>query len=594
MKRACHRILLTLFLIIPASVAAAADLMLAGGTLPVCTSLSQDQCQDTGHWRDDALEEIRFLIEPNSIEAWKRAAGPELASNHFERVSRLLGVLNEKMATPVSANEFRDLFRLQSINVDGQQVSGEQLYGRMSDPAWHRLRDHFQLPPRSHDGTQLREEVRLHDSVDSNSIEIFERFVAIARARNGGEKPLILVSTASSRDPYDALAFYLQVFEQAGAHTAWLPLDAAVRQAREFEDCQNLSHYQAEVLGSYRREVMDPESHARQQSYCEASREGVELIEQASGVFLNGGDQWLTFQALIGADGRDTQEMRAIRDRVAKGKLILGGTSAGSAVQSASAMVTNGSVPSSLLRGAFRHSPPPNPGCDLDNTCPEGLHAVDLTWHRHGLSTVPRGIVDTHFSERQRQFRLIRLLTDTGVPFGIGIDETTAALVALDSDNDGYSIETIGAGKTWIVDVANAIVDEHAVFAIRNVRLLGIAAGQQWEAGSIGTDTGKEALDGDTSTRCAPFEPGQSFHALIDSLSEDAPERCFEIKLDNDKAAVGRVHRMTQSKTATDAPRLYRMDLAVKADSVVLSTAPDREQQPDAAQSGADESEQTE
>jgi len=594
MTPAYSRVLLTLALAIPVSLATAADLMLAGGTLPVCTSLSQNQCRTTGNWRDDALEEIRFQVGQTRIEAWEHAAKQKLSPGQFALISRLLQVLSEELVTPLNASEFRDRFRQQLIEVDGRKISGEQLYGKMSDPAWYMLRDHFQLPPRSQDGEQLREEVRLHDSSNSEAIEIFKRFVAIARDRNGGEKPLILVSTASSRDPYDALAFYRQVFKQAGARTAWLPLDAAVRQARELEDCQNLSHYQAKVLGSYRREMMDPESYARQQAFCEASHAGVEIIEQASGVFLNGGDQWLTFQALIDTDGNETEELKAIRSRIADGKLILGGTSAGSAVQSTPAMVTNGSVPNSLLRGAFRHSPPPDPGCDLDNTCPEGLQANDLTWHQHGLSTFAQGIVDTHFSERQRQFRLMRLLTDTGISHGIGIDETTAALVTLDSDNKGYSVETIGAGSTWIIDVAEALVDEHAVYSIRNARLFSIPAGHGWDTGSLDEDSGKESLNGEALSPCDTFDPGQSFHALIEALTDNAPERCFEIELDNDKTATGRIRKLADSQTAKDAPRIYRMDLSVKADSVILPAAPDREQQPDTAEGGTDESEQAE
>ena len=589
MNTACGRILLALSLSLPASLVLAADLMLAGGTLPVCTSLSPGQCQEPGGWREDALKAPGFRVDADSIEAWAQTAEARMHPGQLEQIRRLLEALSEAMDKQsngaVDAAGFRHQFRRQSVDIDGHQVTGEALYAQMSDPAWHMLRDHFQLPPRSPDGRTLREEVRLHDSVNRDSVEIFERFVDIARARNEGEKPLVLVSTASSRDPYDALAFYLQVFEQAGARVKWLPLDAAVRTARDLEDCGNLTRHQAEVLGSYRREHIDPQSHARQQAYCQDAKAGVKLVEKASGLFLNGGDQWLTFQALIDDNGDDAPEMTAIRNRIAAGKLILGGTSAGSAVQSAEAMVTNGSVPTSLLRGAVRHSPPPHPACDRDGTCPEGLRANDLTWHEHGLATFPRGIVDTHFSERQRQFRLVRLLADTGISFGIGIDETTAALITLGSDDEGHAIETIGSGSTWIVDIAHADIADGETFAIGNARLLSIPAGQTWQTGRMMGGEGEDDMDGDMESSCDTFPHGKSFHLLVAALNDDAAEQCFRLPLDEGGSATGRIGRMTVDP---GAPMLYRMDLSVDKDSVVLAAAPDRKQQPDAAQGGAD------
>jgi cyanophycinase len=594
MKCAFSRILLASSLSITASIASASDLMLAGGTLPVCTSLSPNQCRNSVPWHEDALKENTYRVEQDGIDAWMHAAEPMLSPEQFELTSQLLKTLNKEMGSSVSANEFQSAFRRQSISIGDEEVTGEALYQRMSDPAWLKLRDHFQVPARSAEGKPLREEVRLHDSINKHSIEIFERFVDIARARNDGEKPLVLVSTASSRDPYDALAFYLQAFEQAGARVAWLPLDAAVRQAREVDDCDNLSHYQAEILGSYRRARIDPDNHARQQAYCKDARSGLDLIDQASGVFLNGGDQWLTFNAFIEENGDDTPEMRAIRARLANGRLILGGTSAGSAVQSAQAMVTNGSTATGLLRGAIRHSPPPHPGCDLDGTCPDGLRADDLTWHEHGLATVPRGIVDTHFSERQRQFRLARLLADSGVSFGIGIDETTAALVELDSDGDGYSIKTIGKGSSWIVDVSQAHVDQAAVFNIRNVRLLDVPVGQGWKTGDKLTSNSVAGTDSGKRHPCEPFEPGQGFHALVGSLDAGAPARCFELALDDGKTATGRIRKSSLLQPDLKGSRLYLMDLSIKADSVVLPAAPDREQQPHSAQRGPDEADQSE
>jgi len=46
---------------------------------------------------------------------------------------------------------------------------------------------------------------------------IYRAFVAMAREVSGRERPRLLVSTASGRDPYAAIDFYLALFAQAGA-----------------------------------------------------------------------------------------------------------------------------------------------------------------------------------------------------------------------------------------------------------------------------------------------------------------------------------------------------------------------------------------
>ncbi len=570
MTPVCRLILLALPLTLPASLAQAADLMMAGGHLPVCTSLATAECRDPVDWQDNALHETSFRIDREAIERWKEAASTRMQAGQLEVTARLLEAMRESHDTAIGAAEFRRQFRAQSIQINQQQVTGDQLYRRMSDPAWFMLRDHFQQPARAGDGTLKREQVLLHESINPHATRIFQRFVEIARKRNGGEQPLVLVSTASSRDPYDALAFYLQVFEQAGARTAWLPLDAAVRNARDADDCDNLAHYQAEMLGSFERQRIDPDSYARQVAFCKEAQSGLQLIEQASGVFFNGGDQWLTFQAFIG-DGSEAAELAAIKRRMKAGKLILGGTSAGSAVQSQRVMVTSGGLSNSLLRGAFRR-PPPDPGCDLDDSCPDGLKPQDMTWHEGGLATFPEGIVDTHFSERLRQFRLVRLLADTGAPFGIGIDETTAALVQLSRDDDPHSIETIGAGSSWIIDVSTALIDTRPGFRVSNAVLLEIPVGEQQTLDIASSDSRRVESIEDHENECIELAANASFHELTGELTDRSPDRCFRLDLGNGHSASGRLQQWEQSK---DSIRVFLMDLAAEGESVVPATSPD-------------------
>ncbi len=572
----------------------AADLMLAGGHLPVCTSLSPQQCTTPAEWNADALTETRFFVDQQGIERWKSAAATRLESRQIDITVSLLQQFQGVVESPVVAADFLRLFREQSLVVGKRRVTGEDALGEMSNRTWVMLRDHFQQPPISADGTVRREQVRLNDSVNEHSIAIFRRFVEIARQKNGGTRPLVAVTTASSRDPYDALAFYLQVFEQAGADTVWLPLDAAVRKARSEEDCDNLTRHQANILGSHHRDRIDPEKYARQIEFCKDPQAGIRLLEQADGVFLNGGDQWLTFQALLDDDGSDTPEMAAIRDKIAAGRMILGGTSAGSAVQSSRVMVTNGGLNNSLLRGAFQQSPPPDPGCDIDSSCPDGLQSADLTWHEHGIGTFPEGIVDTHFSERQRQFRLIRLLADTDASFAIGVDETTAALVEFSTDIASQTLEVIGAGSAWVIDITQASINRIPEFTVTNALLGQIEAGDTliFDPSSFSRDW-NSAPEG-YRAKCIDFDPDGSFHSLVEELADHPAGRCFQFTLGQAGTASGQIRRKSASDGQPAPVAVFAMDLAVTPNSVVPPAAPDREQQPDPAKGGADESKQAE
>jgi hypothetical protein len=49
-----------------------------------------------------------------------------------------------------------------------------------------------------------------------------------------------------------------------------------------------------------------------------------------------------------------------------------------------------------------------------------------------GLGLFQFGILDTHFSERGREGRLLALVAQTGAHFGFGVDEATALLVKLE------------------------------------------------------------------------------------------------------------------------------------------------------------------
>jgi cyanophycinase len=114
----------------------------------------------------------------------------------------------------------------------------------------------------------------------------------------------------------------------------------------------------------------------------------------------------------------------AIRARYQAGAVV-GGTSAGAAVLS-QVMITGEAQLDRLRRGATQ--------------------TID------GLGLWPSAIVDQHFVRRQRFNRLLSAVLDRPQLVGVGVDESTAAVVR------GRKIEVVGAAQVLIIDARKASV----------------------------------------------------------------------------------------------------------------------------------------
>jgi cyanophycinase len=138
-------------------------------------------------------------------------------------------------------------------------------------------------------------------------------------------------------------------------------------------------------------------------------------IEDASGIFMTGGDQ-KRLLALIGGTRLDTAMHTALKLRGA----CIGGTSAGASAMSGH-MLAQGRAELHPEKGSV------------------SLGA--------GLGFLHKVVVDQHFSERQRLSRLLSVVAQNPYLQGIGIDEDTALVI-----ERGVGIEVIGEGAVTIVD----------------------------------------------------------------------------------------------------------------------------------------------
>ena len=143
-------------------------------------------------------------------------------------------------------------------------------------------------------------------------------------------------------------------------------------------------------------------------------RELLDILDEADGIFLTGGNQ-LRLSTMIGG----TPMAKALRRRNSEG-VHIAGTSAGAAFL-CEHMIAFGKEGGS-------------PRAKLVTLAP-------------GLGLTNRVIIDQHFRQRDRLGRLLTALSYNPFAVGIGLDENTAAFVGPDE-----VLEVVGSGALTIVD----------------------------------------------------------------------------------------------------------------------------------------------
>lgn len=147
----------------------------------------------------------------------------------------------------------------------------------------------------------------------------------------------------------------------------------------------------------------------------------VDAIDQATAVFVTGGNQLRLGQLIVGTPLHD-----AIVRAYERGAVIAG-TSAGASILS-QFMISLG-----------------------DEGITPRQRVSQLT---AGLGLLPDVILDQHFAQRTRYARLMSLVAASPSLLGLGIDEDTAAEIV-----DEQTMTVVGAGAVYVVDGRAAVSD---------------------------------------------------------------------------------------------------------------------------------------
>lgn len=325
----------------------------------------------------------------------------------------------------------------------------------------------------------------------------FLQFVEAARAANGGKTPRIGVVTASAgKHPFDDADINVDAIRSAGAEAVYIPIDGGMRMALDRNDCEAVDLYYDSYAntrseGSYfHSALLFPDLAEQQRSMCK--NHGALLnstLRSLSGIYFSGGNQARHLESFVSkdADGRYTvisPQLSILRTRYAQGKLVVAGTSAGNHVQGGGVWkgkpvpMLGGGDSYEALRAGFTRGTGPVIGTPSPDGG-EGKYPAS-SYELGGLGFFRLGVLDSHFSIRTREGRLVRLTQQSGMDYGFGIDENTALVVSRPDARGTTHLAVTGAAGVLIVDVRQATttsVAAQGAYAIDGVRLHYLNAG---------------------------------------------------------------------------------------------------------------------
>jgi cyanophycinase len=224
--------------------------------------------------------------------------------------------------------------------------------------------------------------------------------------------------------------YYTGVFEQLGcAHVEWIPV------------------WEGDPKQAYDKDV-------------------VKRAKDLNIIFFGGGSQNRLIGVMVDAEGRDTPLLAAIKQRYADKKVIIAGDSAGAASQALGPAITSGESYEALTK-------PSRPTHELYN-------GEDLSYNpRGGLGFFPFAI-DTHFTERGRQGRLVKFAAETDQNLAFGVDEGTALVVTDPLDEGKREATVTGAGGVTIFDLGRADIRNQDGFSIDGVDVAYLTNGDHY------------------------------------------------------------------------------------------------------------------
>ncbi|MGL5083152.1 MAG: cyanophycinase [Microcoleaceae cyanobacterium] len=273
---------------------------------------------------------------------------------------------------------------------------------------------------------------------DPNGIAIYEKVIQLARGAENAKIGIFTTAQTSAENAEASGQFYIENFRTLypNIDVIWIPFH----------------------IGNCQAQKNSPDL--------------VNLINSRNTFVFSGGDQALIVTCFFEENSitqtrTESKVFEALKTQYINNSVMVG-TSAGTTVQAGIPMITEGESYEALL-----NDPVPLIGSPPRSRT---LYYNPLG----GFNFFTYGITDTHFSERERQGRIIRLAAEFNVAFAFGVDENTA-LIVTDSDTEPDTLDVIGEHGVSIFNLSAAKVIEHnGYWSISNVLMSYLTDGDQY------------------------------------------------------------------------------------------------------------------
>lgn len=441
MRQFCFSLLILLLLQAPAEADKKRIMMLAGGYLPVCSSVNLDACDAAQRGRleqefkqNEARLSPIFMLDETRLKLLSDSQYWPPADR--ESLPLLVQTLRGRLQQPLSRDDLRELGKA------------------LSEEGYSLLLDVVEAPQVRRDGKAKREQVMLEYS-DPHVQIIWQAVVKLARNQNS-QTPRIGIITTASHDALGGVDYLAQTIKQAGGEPVWIALEPRwyLLDENDLDDSKIEQHRRLQT-GAFLRGAQQPHRQQEQLQQLTEPEQWIKQIATLDGLFFGGGDQSLLRRSLYFPDGRPTTLLHAVQQRWRAGELVIAGTSAGTAVQSGDPgngvpMIANGDSEQAFSM-IERAGEPQLPFCFLRADCVSSWQSERLSYQpAGGLNLFKHGVLDTHFSQRARQARLMRVLQLTDSKRGFGVDETTALLMFENDKETEFAV--IGKHGVWLVE----------------------------------------------------------------------------------------------------------------------------------------------
>ena len=334
---------------------------------------------------------------------------------------------------------------------------------------------------------------------DKSSFDIYTQFVAAAKVANGGKTPTIGVVTASVENAFTDRDINVFTLISAGANVVYLPMEGGFRKALDAGDCVNTRYYYDSYANTnasgnyYNMDQVFPDLAQQQTDFCANGAATLNsTLQSLNGIYFGGGDQSRHLESFVTKDASNnytvlSPQLAILKARFDRGELVVAGTSAGDHIQNGGTWkgkpvpMIGGGDSYATLKSGFVKGNGPLPASDLS----------PVNYANGGLGFFKYGVLDSHFTRRTREGRLVRHTAESGMDYGFGVDENTSLVVGKPDAAGSTPFSVIGAGGVFIIDVRGATASGTATgnFSISGVKAHFLTAGDSARIDAAGNLT---------------------------------------------------------------------------------------------------------